>query len=150
MIGKTNIRTLCLAALALVVLVIGPLSGGQPKDFLLIAHSTVDQDSLTRAEASGYFLKKKTKWPDGRKIYPVDLNIRDVREAFSKEVHKRSLSAIKKYWQRQIFTGYGTPPPEKSSPAQVLDFVSSTPGAIGYVPADTRLPGDLVKTLTLR
>jgi len=143
-------RTFSFAAFGLGLVILGSLVQGQQKVFLLIGHSTLDYESVTAADASGYFLKKKTKWPDGADVNPVDLNIREVREVFSKEVHNRSFSAIKKYWQRQIFTGRGTPPPEKTSVAEVLDYVSSNPGAIGYVPAATRLPGNLVNSIELR
>ena len=139
----------------MVVVVSGALAAGwtafgQQSGFILIAHSTVDQDSLAKEKASDYFLKKDSRWDDGEEVKPVDLNLREVREAFSSEVHNRSLTAIKKYWQRQIFTGRGTPPPEKGSAGEVIQYVSSTPGALGYVPAGTKLPGDLVKVLRLR
>ena len=151
MMGKRNLRSLSLAVFGWMLVALGPLADGQQQAFMVIAHSTLDESSLPKEGLSDYFLKKKTKWPDGSEIHPVDLNIRDVREAFSKEVHKRSFSAIKKYWQRQIFTGRGTPPLEKASVADVLDYVSSTPGAIGYLPSGTRLPaGDLVKVIELR
>ena len=68
------------------------------------------------------------------KIEPVDLKIGNpVRGKFSYAVHKKTVAAMKAYWQQQIFSGRGVPPPEKSSDAGVVDYVRSRSGAIGYV-----------------
>ena len=68
------------------------------------------------------------------KYYPVDLNESSkTRENFTKEIHGKKVSAIKAYWQKQIFTGRGVPPPEKSSDKEVLEYVEKNEGAIGYI-----------------
>jgi hypothetical protein len=118
--------------------------------FRLVAHPAVSQSYVLKNEASDYFLKKDTDWGDGTAVLPVDLTVKEIQEAFSDQVHGRSRSSIKKYWQRQIFTGRGTPPPERASDREVLDFVSQTPGAIGYVSTDARINGNEVKVLELR
>jgi ABC-type phosphate transport system substrate-binding protein len=40
---------------------------------------------------------------------------------------------VKSYWQQQIFSGRDVPPPEKQTENDVVAFVRSNPGAIGYV-----------------
>ena len=73
---------------------------------------------------------------------PVDQGERSaVRDAFTRDVHGRSVASIKNYWQRQIFSGSKVPPPEVESDAQVLAHVKSTPGGIGYVSPSARLSG---------
>lgn len=37
------------------------------------------------------------------------------------------------YWAVRRYIGRGTPPPELNSSADVVKFVQSTPGAIGYI-----------------
>ena len=44
--------------------------------------------------------------------------------------------AIKTWWNQQIFAGKGVPPPELTSDAKVLAYVSANAGAIGYVSTD--------------
>ena len=56
-----------------------------------------------------------------------------VREAFTKAVLRKSVSAVKSYWQQQIFSGRAVPPTERPSDTEVLNFVRSNPAAIGYV-----------------
>jgi len=105
--------------------------------------------SLTRKEISNIFLKKMTRWPDQTSITPFDLKYDSAaRGIFSKNIHGRSPSFIKNYWQQKIFAGYELPPLEKE-PAVVLQAVGSTEGGIGYVPGDLELPKS-VKEIEVR
>ncbi len=143
-------RLFITAILALASLGFFPGAAGAQDGFVLIAHQDVPTDSLTKADASDYFLKKTTVWAGSKiDVKPVDSNAREVRDAFSMKVHDRSRSAIKQYWQRQIFTGRGTPPPEKESDADVIDYVRTNAGAIGYVAVGTSLPSS-VKVVRIR
>jgi ABC-type phosphate transport system substrate-binding protein len=97
------------------------------------AHSPATVDRKTLAEV---FLKKAAKWADGTAATPVDqVDRSDVRQAFSREVLGKSVSAVKNYWQQAIFSGRGVPPVEKKTDLDVIVFVQSTPGAVGYVSA---------------
>ena len=71
-----------------------------------------------------------------------------VRSAFSMKVHGKSVGAVKSFWQRQFFSGRATPPPELSSDEEILSFVRSHPGAIGYVDAGVQV-GSGVKAVRL-
>ena len=70
-----------------------------------------------------------------------------MRDAFSESVHGKSASAIKAFWQRQIFSGRGTPPAEKDSSEAVLAFVAGEPAAVGYIDAETDTGGTAIKIL---
>ena len=63
-------------------------------------------------------------------------------------LHK-SVSAVKSYWQQQIFSGRGVPPTERSTDSEVLAYVRSNPNAIGYVSSAAALGGS-VKVVTVR
>ncbi|MCB1037259.1 MAG: hypothetical protein KDD47_25745, partial [Acidobacteria bacterium] len=116
------------------------LSAAADQAFIVIVHPDTPVLSLTDDEASDLFLKKNSTWKvDGSRAQPVTLSEREVTEAFVTAVHHRSSLAIRKFWQRQVFTGRGTPPPELGSVEEMLRFVSSNRGAIGYVPAGTDL-----------
>ena len=75
-----------------------------------------------------------------------------MRVAFTGEVLKAEgldkMSSVENYWQQQIFSGRGSPPPIKASDQEVLAFVAANPGAIGYVSADADTSA--VKTITLK
>lgn len=108
--------------------------------YVIVVHEGNSTTSLTADEVSRMFLKRTTQWADGSEIVPVDqVESASVRETFSQDVHGKSVSAIKSYWQRQIFSGRGVPPAERASNAEVLAFVRANPAAIGYVRAGINL-----------
>ncbi|MEY4753731.1 MAG: hypothetical protein RJA44_1406 [Pseudomonadota bacterium] len=45
------------------------------------------------------------------------------------------------YWTVRRYIGKGMPPRELASPAEIIHFVQSTPGAIGYIDASELRPG---------
>lgn len=45
------------------------------------------------------------------------------------------------YWTVRRHIGKGVPPRELATSAEVIQFVSSTPGAVGYIAADELRPG---------
>ena len=62
-----------------------------------------------------------------------------LRAAFSEAVLQTPVDGVRRLWQDKISEGV-EPPPVKASDQAVVDFVSSTKGAIGYVSADARCP----------
>lgn len=98
--------------------------------------------SISTDQASRMFLKKTTKWDNGQQVIPVDLpSDSDTRQKFTKSIHGKNISAINAYWQKKIFTGKGVPPVEQQNDKDVIDFVRSNPGAIGYVSVHTNTAG---------
>ncbi len=123
-------RALALASLLLIVWTVAAQAG----QFKVIVNSSVKTDALTRQQLSELFLKKTTKWGDGTVVAAVDQpDSSNVREAFSKEIHGKPASAVASFWNRQIFSGRDLPPLEKKTDAEVVAYVRSTAGAIGYV-----------------
>ncbi len=123
---------------------------GSADDFQVIVHPSSTAAEMERAEVARFFLRQSLKWSDGQAVLPVDQSARSVvRDAFSKGVLKQPLPAVETYWQRQIASGRAVPPPVKTSDAEVLAYVASTPGAIGYVVGGMNLtPG--VKLVKLK
>jgi ABC-type phosphate transport system substrate-binding protein len=105
--------------------------------YRVIVHPSNPQTSNERRTLADVFLKKSTRWSHGESIRPVD-QTRDAtaRRRFSEDVLKRSVSAVKSYWQQAIFSGRGIPPAELDSDEAVVQFVLKHPGAVGYVSAN--------------
>ncbi len=118
-------------------------------EFKLIVHPDNPLGSATRTFVSDSFLRNVGKWDDGRSILPVDLRAdSSVRERFSERIHRRSVLAVKRYWQQRIFSGSGVPPPELDSDEAVVEYVLKHRGAIGYVSAGAAI--GKAKTLAVR
>jgi ABC-type phosphate transport system substrate-binding protein len=108
----------------------------------LVVNPSNPVSSVTRDQASRIFLKKSSTWDNGQRMMPVDLDESSpVRAKFSQIILGKDLAAVSSYWQRQIFSGGGTPPPTKGSDAEVLAYVRDNPGAVGYVSATADTTG---------
>ena len=122
----------------------------EPADFKVVVNGANTMTEIDVGNLSRIYLKQTVSWPDGSETFPVDMGPdTELRKEFSKAVHGRDAAAIKSYWQRQIFSGKGTPPMEFSSEEDLLFFVSEMPGAIGYVSDSTPLTSG-VKELRVR
>ena len=108
--------------------------------FVIIIHPSNANVKLARKFVADAFLKKTTRWRNDDVIRPVDLvPDSNVREKFSQEVLKRSVSEVKSYWQQVIFSGRDVPPPELPDEDAVIKFVAKNAGAIGYVSGNAKL-----------
>ena len=122
----------------------------EPADFKVVVNVANTVTEIDVGDLSRIFLKQTASWPDGSETMPVEIAPdTELRKEFSEAVHGRTAAAIKSYWQRQIFSGKGTPPIEFSSEEDLLFFVSEIPGAVGYVSDSTPLTSG-VKALRVR
>ncbi|HEV8246425.1 MAG TPA: hypothetical protein VGP93_11680 [Polyangiaceae bacterium] len=117
-----------------------PALAGEQPDFRVIVNAKNSVASISRDFAADVFLKRTTRWESGEPIYPVDLRADSAtRRKFSESVLKRSVAAVRSYWQQRIFSGRGVPPPELDSDEAVIGYVQSHPTAIGYVSGAAKL-----------
>jgi len=120
----------------------------QAKSYKVIVNPSNPVSSISREDVSRIFLKKTTKFSDGRGASPADLPANSpTRESFSKDIHGKSSSAVDAYWQQLIFSGRDIPPAQKSE-GGVLEFVRSNGNAIGYVSAGADTAGVKVINVT--
>ena len=107
---------------------------------LIVVHSDVKGGQIPREALSLIFLKKAPRWGDGSSVAPVDQSLRSqVRSEFSKKILGEPIVGVQSFWHKQMASGVA-PPPVKSSDEEVLSYVASTPGAIGYVSSGVSLP----------
>ena len=59
-----------------------------------------------------------------------------VRDRFTQDVIRKTPAQLKNYWNQQIFSGKGVPPPEADSTAAAVAYVLANPGGIAYLPGD--------------
>ncbi|MDA8017099.1 MAG: hypothetical protein MPN21_06570 [Thermoanaerobaculia bacterium] len=116
--------------------------------FVVIVHADNPATSVDKDRLSKMFLKKIKRWQDSEAgVEAFDqLELSEVREAFTHSVHGKSVSAIKSYWQRMIFSGRDVPPEELESDLDVIEAVAEDEGGVGYVSSDAAL-SEGVKTI---
>jgi ABC-type phosphate transport system substrate-binding protein len=131
---KTMRTAVLIATVGVLLAGTSPPGLAAEKGYKVIVHSSNSAASLTREQLGRYFLKKATSWPGGKTVAPVDqVKGSPVRESFSRDAVGKSVVEVASYWQQQIFSGRSVPPPEKRNDAEVVAFVESNEGAIGYV-----------------
>ncbi|HEX4337158.1 MAG TPA: hypothetical protein VH062_14670 [Polyangiaceae bacterium] len=105
-----------------------------PPDFRVIVHPENPNRSVSRRFIADVFLKDISRWDGGEAARPVDLRSDSpVRGRFSERVIRRSVSAVRSYWQQRIFSGRSLPPPELDTDEDVVRYVQRDRGAVGYV-----------------
>lgn len=115
---------------------------------VVVANKSVPAESLERATLADIYLGKKSRWDNGSAIRVAMLKGGSTHETFVREIVGTTPSQLKDFWKEVVFTGTGTPPKILGTEADLVEFVASTSGAIGYVDSSTA-HGD-VKTISIR
>lgn len=103
------------------------------RPFAVITGPGAGETRLTHESISLIFRRKQNYWENGTRIQPVNLPPNHaLRRSFSQIILGRPPEGMEEYWREMYFHGI-LPPHVLASEEAVTLFVSSTPGAIGYV-----------------
>ncbi|NUO20007.1 substrate-binding domain-containing protein [bacterium] len=116
----------------LLALLLTTLSGAWAAEIYILANTGVPDKTLEKASLERIYLGKKSQWSNGTRIVPVVLKSGSTHTAFVKRFLDRDVSQFSTYWKQAVFTGRGMPPKAFDTEAEIVDYISSTPGAIGY------------------
>ena len=130
------------AAIALLGLLAVATPGSAEGSFRVIANAELTGATIGKNRLSALFLNGAGRWgATGRQVVLVDQSLASpVRAAFSREILRMEPRSVLTYWNRRLVEGKGRPPKVKASDAEVIAFVASKPGGIGYVSATIELP----------
>lgn len=115
-------------------------------DVQVIANTNVSGD-LSAADVKEIFLGAKDS-VGGTAVVPVLASAGPTHEAFLKTYVGKSDQALRNHFKSLVFTGKGSMPKSFASDAEVVKYVASTKGAIGYVSAGAECAG--VKKLQVK
>lgn len=103
--------------------------------FAVISAPGITENRLSPKTIALIYRRKQNYWDNGTRIQPVNLPpAHPLRRAFSQSILGHPPEAMEDYWRERYFHGV-LPPHVLASEEAVIIFVSSTPGAIGYVSA---------------
>lgn len=128
---------------AILCLFLGSASAEQLR---VIANRSVPVASLDQQQIRNIYLGKMKVWANGMKVEFVTLGKGDVRDAFLKNYVKKNNSTFGRYWKKKVFTGGGKAPVSFKKERDLVEFVETTRGAIGFVTSGTNT--DQVKILS--
>ncbi|HEY8149181.1 MAG TPA: hypothetical protein VIK51_09770 [Vicinamibacteria bacterium] len=138
-----------LAATLVLIALAGPRPAAAADSFKLIVNGKTTGRAISRETLTQVYLGKVERWGDGKLVTAVDLSTTSpVRAAFSQTVLGMSVVSVRMYWTRTMVSDH-FPPMVRSTDEDVIAFVSSRTGAVGYVSADAVLP-DTVHTVAVQ
>jgi hypothetical protein len=141
---RTAPKTLLLLAAALWTASVA----ARAADVKIIANASVKAAAVSVEEIRGVFLVTKTSLSDGSHVEPVLLKGGAAHEAFVKQYLGKTDAGLENYYRSLVFTGRGLMPTTLASDQVVIEYVTKTKGAVGYVSAVMNTPG--VRTLEIK
>lgn len=89
---------------------------------------------LSRSQVINIFMGRNREFPNGRAATPIDMPASNPAKAqFYRTLVNRDLDQMAAYWSRFVFAGSTAPPYQATSVADVINFVSTHPDAVGYL-----------------
>jgi ABC-type phosphate transport system substrate-binding protein len=121
-----KLLSLCLCG---VILAAFPASAS---DVQVIANASVGVSEISSADLKDVFLGAKSS-VGGADVEPVLAKSGAAHEAFLKTVVGKSEQGLANHFKSLVFTGKGSMPKAFASDADIVKYVTSTKGAIGYI-----------------
>ena len=113
----------------------------------VIANKSVPVDEVTSQQLLDFYTGDVKLWENKDPVIVTDLKPEGEVKALFYEFLGKSHSRMKSIWLKKMLSGEGDPPEALKSESEVLQKVSSTPGAIGFV-SEANISDD-VKVLTV-
>ncbi len=133
----------CIAAaaflIALIVASLPPVYGDE--EFILVLNNNISTESISQEDIRLIYLGKKRRWTNGAKIMLCYLDKPKILHLFSKDTVGKTSRQFIMYWKRMVFTGKSAMPKSFDTDQNVISYVKSNEGAIGFVSADARTEG---------
>jgi hypothetical protein len=105
---------------------------GQRLTGIVVIGNDIGSKSLSEQQVIEAFKAKNNFWSNGKTL-SVCLPETQSKDAATvcKGVYGKSVSEVQKFWLSQVFQGRSRAPHFFDSDADMIDYVSKTPGAIG-------------------
>lgn len=103
-------------------------------ELVVVVNARCGVAAMTRNEVINVFFGRNRQYFNGIEAQPVDLvDSHADRGRFYNLLVGKDLSEINAYWSRQVFSGRMQAPVKVNSTEEVLKWVVSHPGGIGFV-----------------
>ena len=131
---KTTACVLFLLFIFPKVLFADPLSKDQSESVVPTVNAENIQNSISKNGLSAIFKMRLRQWQDDSPITVFVLDDDDpVHRKFCKEILNVFPHQMRRAWNKLVFSGSGQAPIKLESKEAMLEKISTTPGAIGYM-----------------
>lgn len=109
-------------------------AGGASAELVVIVNARSGVAAMTRNEVINIFFGRYRQFFNGLEAQPIDLvDGQPERARFYSALVGKDLADVDAYWSRQVFSGRTKPPARVGNPDEVIKWVVSQPGGIGFV-----------------
>ena len=120
----------------------GLLNHAAHAELAVVVAPSVNVDSITLEQLERLYLDKSVSGLSGTSLTPVDHKQGSPqRQEFAQKAMGKTERQLASYWSRVMFSGKGQPPRQYSNDAEVIEQVTSDPGKIGYIDAESVTEG---------
>jgi ABC-type phosphate transport system substrate-binding protein len=116
-------------------------------DVKIIANPSVTEQSISSEDLKNIFLQTKNSLGSAH-VLPVLHKAGPVEDAFCTKYVGKNDGALQTYYRSLVFTGRAMMPKALETDEEIVEYVSKTKGAIGFVSSTAKLDG--VVTLTIK
>ena len=119
--------------LAMLCLVLQPAAEVRA-ELVVVVNARCGVAAMTRNEVVNVFFGRNRLFFNGAEAQPVDMpDTHPDRTRFYSGLVGKDISEVNAYWSRQVFSGRMRPPAKVTTSEEVLKWVVSHPGGIGFV-----------------
>ncbi|MEY8198258.1 MAG: hypothetical protein RPS47_03350 [Colwellia sp.] len=104
----------------------------------IVTHRQVTEISLTKSQLRRIYTMRQLRWSDNSAINVFVLSSQhDLHQRFAKERLQIFPYQLNRIWHKLTYSGLGVAPTIVASEQELIQAVTKTPGAIGYIDDDT-------------
>jgi len=103
-------------------------------ELVVVVNARCGVAAMTRNEVINVFFGRNRQYFNGAEAQPVDMpDTHPDRMRFYGGLVGKDISEVNAYWSRQVFSGRMQPPAKVTTAEEVLKWVVSHPGGIGFL-----------------
>ncbi len=136
--GKGMHPGLAIAKLTLALCLGFATAAVQAESFRVVVPKSAGLQKLDTHQVSDIFMGRVNA---SRRVRPVDQKDEGLRADFYQHIAGKSLSSVKAYWAKRVFTGRGRPPAMMTL-EETRSLFAEDAGIITYLPASVNVPDD--------
>ncbi len=103
-------------------------------ELVVVVNARCGVAAMTRNEVVNVFFGRNRQFFNGVEAQPVDMpDGHPDRARFYRALVGKEVSEVNAYWSRQVFSGRMQPPTKVNTTEDVVKWVTSHPGGIGFV-----------------
>jgi len=127
-------RLLLALLLCLLVWAAPPVAAGE---LVVVVNAGSGVTRLNREDVVNLFMGRYRELPSGVTARPIDQPAtREGRALFYRKLVGKELDEINAYWARLYFSGKTSPPRQAKRYSEVIEWVASHEGGLGYIDSD--------------